>query len=174
MFSPFGGMPTSCLPQRLLAAAGYREPPQTPKTIETDADGHEKLGICLYRASAPPGTSSVEIPSSRKTDTEPWEPSTHTDPPGRDGGLGSHHCEKTTGLTRKKRSGAGDVKRFPADCSYPANARCRLSISSFVICIMARNTRWDFAVSGSLSNSNKSFGTICQERPNLSFSHPHC
>jgi hypothetical protein len=41
-------MPTSCLPQRLWAAAGYREPPQTPKTIETDADGHEKLGICLW------------------------------------------------------------------------------------------------------------------------------
>jgi hypothetical protein len=26
-------MPTSCLPQRLWAAAGFREPPQTPKTI---------------------------------------------------------------------------------------------------------------------------------------------
>src|SRR3981189_1398297 len=57
---------------------------------------------------------------------------------------------------------------------YPENARCKPSISSFFICIMASKARRDFAVSESLSNSARTWGTICQERPNLSFSQPHC
>ena len=46
-------------------------------------------------------------------------------------------------------------------------------MSSFVIAIIAFMTRPDFSGSGSLNNSLSTVGTICQDKPNLSFSHPH-
>jgi hypothetical protein len=40
-----------------------------PKTIETDADGHEKLGICLWERDLPFG---VATPVTQERDLTIW------------------------------------------------------------------------------------------------------
>src|SRR2546425_5245703 len=47
-------------------------------------------------------------------------------------------------------------------------------MSILVICIIACMTRCDFTGSLSCSSSIRTRGTICQDRPNLSLSQPHC
>jgi hypothetical protein len=45
-------------------------------------------------------------------------------------------------------------------------------MSIFFIFNMAAITRCDFSLSGSPSSSGSAVGTICHDRPNLSFSQP--
>jgi hypothetical protein len=47
------------------------------------------------------------------------------------------------------------------------------STSSFIIFSMACMTFSDFFLSGPLNNSARITGTICHDKPNLSFSQPH-
>jgi hypothetical protein len=42
------------------------------------------------------------------------------------------------------------------------------------IVIIACMARPALAVSGSVISASRRLGTICQDRPNLSFTHPHC
>jgi len=46
-------------------------------------------------------------------------------------------------------------------------------MSSFFICIMATMARPAFALSLLVINCRIFVGVTCQDRPNLSFSHPH-
>jgi hypothetical protein len=65
------------------------------------------------------------------------------------------------------------LKRLAADLSWPY-ASFNWAISNFFILRNDSVTRANFVSFLSLSISSRTAGTICQERPNLSFSHPHC
>src|SRR5262245_3193366 len=66
-----------------------------------------------------------------------------------------------------------EITRFKT--SYFTFAACfSFLMSSLTILSMACMTRCDFAASLSLNNSLKTVGTICHDRPYLSWSQPHC
>ena len=55
-----------------------------------------------------------------------------------------------------------------------AAARSSWAMSNFTILSIASPTRFAFSRSGSAMSSASTLGTICQERPYLSLSQPHC
>jgi hypothetical protein len=57
---------------------------------------------------------------------------------------------------------------------YPAAACSNAPMSIFFIWSIAFIALRDFAGSGSLNSLTSTVGMICQERPYLSFSQPHC